>query len=149
VKEFSISFRVETLGLSLISPERPSVDNPALVGIIHKPDLCPGLYSGDAITKINGLSVSGMTFNGVVSRIKALPRPIIIHFVQVIAARPSKEYHDHASNAELKESDSTGLREDIRQPNVNDEDDDPSLITVPLHTGNDSEVKLDPLSPNH
>lgn len=84
---------METLGLSLVTPERPSTDNPALVGTIQKPEICPGLYSGDAITKINGISVGGMTFSGVVSRIRALPRPIIIHFVQVIAAKHSKEYH--------------------------------------------------------
>mmetsp|Transcript_17466 Transcript_17466/g.15749 ORF Transcript_17466/g.15749 Transcript_17466/m.15749 type:complete len:332 (+) Transcript_17466:25-1020(+) len=87
VKEFSISFHVPTLGLSLVAPEKQSIENPAIVGIIQKPELCPGLFSGDSITKINGLPVAGSTFTGVVNRIKTLPRPIIIHFVQVIATK--------------------------------------------------------------
>lgn len=42
---------------------------------------------GDAVSRINGTSVSELNFNGLVSRIQYLPRPIIIHFVQLVNAK--------------------------------------------------------------
>lgn len=84
IKEYSISFDEVVLGISLVSPERASVDNPALVGAIQNSILCQSnIRSGDAITKLNGVPVSGLPFSGVISRIKSLPRPLILHFVQV------------------------------------------------------------------
>jgi hypothetical protein len=45
------------------------------------------LNIGDAVSRINGVSVSELNFNGLVSRIQYLPRPIIIHFVQLVSTR--------------------------------------------------------------
>jgi hypothetical protein len=86
VREFSISFHEPTLGMSLVTRDEPGTmsSTPAIVGQITRHDLCPGVYSGDTISKINGLPVSGMNIKGVSNRIKLLPRPIIIHFIQVI-----------------------------------------------------------------
>lgn len=85
VREFSLSFHVPTIGMSLLPSERMGDNTPAIVGLIQKADICKGVLPGDSISKINGVAVAGMNFNGVVSRIKALPRPLIIHFIQVIA----------------------------------------------------------------
>lgn len=76
VREFSICFDVATLGFSL--------RNPVSVDDIQRSELCPGLKEGDSISKINGVPVAGLSFSGVVSRLKFLPRPMIVHFVRVL-----------------------------------------------------------------
>lgn len=81
VREFSITFDVATLGFSL--------QNPVTVDAIQRPELCPGLDEGDSISKINGVPVAGLSFNGVVSRLKFLPRPMIVHFVRVLGKEES------------------------------------------------------------
>lgn len=63
---------------------------PCIVNKVQNSDLCPGIYSGNAISKINGVSVSGSTFTEIVARIKSLPRPTIIHFIQVTSISKSK-----------------------------------------------------------
>ena len=89
VREYSVSFHVPTLGMSLIPSGRPEQEGvPVLVGAIQKPESGP-MASGDSISKINGVPVAGLNFNGVVTRIKVLPRPIIVHFIQVIGAQPA------------------------------------------------------------
>jgi hypothetical protein len=54
------------------------------VGSVLKPDVCTGVSPGDTISKINGMPVAGTNFQGIIARIKLLPRPIIIHFISVI-----------------------------------------------------------------
>jgi len=85
VRELSFSFRVPTIGLTLNSGGANS-QSPAIIRSIENPSYAPGLYSGDAISKINGVPIQGETFKGIVARIHRLPRPLIIHFVQVIAS---------------------------------------------------------------
>lgn len=80
----SIVFYVPTLGMALIPSERSGT--PAIVGGIQRPEACGEVMSGDFISKINGSSVSDMLFNGVVTRLKMLPRPMVVHFVQTMAA---------------------------------------------------------------
>ena len=46
--------------------------------------VCACVSVGDAVSRVNGSAVSELNFNGLISRIKFLPRPIIIHFVQLI-----------------------------------------------------------------
>lgn len=57
---------------------------PAVVGIIQRPESCPGLQAGDVISKINGKAIGNLGFAGVVNCIKQLNRPIVIHFVQAL-----------------------------------------------------------------
>lgn len=40
------------------------------------------------MSRLNGVAVSELNFNGLVSRIQFLPRPIIIHFVQLLKSAP-------------------------------------------------------------
>eukprot|EP01033_Poteriospumella_lacustris_P014762 gene14762-10558_t len=102
VKEYSVSFHVPQLGLSLIpynnnanasaaARARPQdayaqddYNTPVVVGSVLKPDVCTGVSPGDTISKINGMPVAGTNFQGIIARIKLLPRPIIIHFISVI-----------------------------------------------------------------
>ena len=44
---------------------------------------------GDVVSKINGLAVSGLSYDAVISRLQYLPRPIVIHFAQVLPAASS------------------------------------------------------------
>lgn len=90
VREISFSFRVPTIGLTLHNGGLNS-QSPAIVRSIENPQMAPGLYSGDAISKINGVPIQGETFKGIVARIHRLPRPLIIHFVQIIATTKTNE----------------------------------------------------------
>jgi hypothetical protein len=45
------------------------------------------LKIGDAVSRINGVSVSELNFTGLVSRIQYVQRPVIIHFVQLVNNR--------------------------------------------------------------
>lgn len=96
VRELSFSFRVPTIGLTLNNGGSNS-QSPAIVRSIENPSYAPGLFSGDAISKINGVPIQGETFKGIVARIHRLPRPLIIHFVQVIAA-PKAITHEEPVN---------------------------------------------------
>ena len=69
---------------SLVPISSALLQMPAIVGGVQKPDFFVGLKPGDAISKINGDAVAGTTFSDVVSKLKTLPRPIILHFIQVI-----------------------------------------------------------------
>mmetsp|Transcript_20267 Transcript_20267/g.29048 ORF Transcript_20267/g.29048 Transcript_20267/m.29048 type:complete len:425 (-) Transcript_20267:892-2166(-) len=91
VREFSVAFTVQQLGMSLVPSTKPGdTSTPAIVGQVHKPDVCIGVMPGDTISKINGVAVTGCNFNGVVNRIRNLPRPLIIHFIQVISSAGNK-----------------------------------------------------------
>jgi hypothetical protein len=54
------------------------------VEAVQKPELCPGVAPGDSISKINGVPVAGLSFGGVINRLKFLPRPMIVHFVRIL-----------------------------------------------------------------
>lgn len=76
------------LGLSLIPSGKPDQEGvPVIIGSIQKPEVGQGVMPGDSISKINGIPVATMNFNGVVARIKNLQRPIIIHFIQLISGK--------------------------------------------------------------
>jgi hypothetical protein len=65
VKEYSVSFHTPSLGLSLIPSGRPETEGvPVLVGQIQNPSNAEVIYSGDSISKINGIPVAGWNFNG-------------------------------------------------------------------------------------
>jgi hypothetical protein len=112
VRETSIVFPQATLGLSLVPSQVPGethllpynlhihkcgphlthipqcvftiTGTPAVVGIIQRPESCPGLQAGDVISKINGKAIGNLGFAGVVNCIKQLNRPIVVHFVQAL-----------------------------------------------------------------
>eukprot|EP01036_Dinobryon_divergens_P025339 gene25339-33873_t len=99
---------MDQLGLSLVQSSRPGdTSTPAIVGQVHKPETCTGVMVGDSISKINGVPVTGFNFNGVVARIKTLPRPIIVHFIQIIgssAGSPAKKTFFDEDSSSLTES---------------------------------------------
>ncbi len=64
MREFSLSFHVPTIGMSLLPSDRLGDNTPAIVGLIQKPDICSGVLPGDSISKINGVAVAGSNFNG-------------------------------------------------------------------------------------
>mmetsp|Transcript_7603 Transcript_7603/g.8289 ORF Transcript_7603/g.8289 Transcript_7603/m.8289 type:complete len:458 (+) Transcript_7603:59-1432(+) len=91
VREYSVSFHIPTLGLTLVPAEKSQADNvgvAVLVGSVQKPEV-GSITPGDSISKINGVPIANLNFNGVINRVKILPRPIIIHFIQVIGGKPS------------------------------------------------------------
>ena len=56
--------------------------SPAVVGSVQDTETCPGLCSGDVISKLNGRTAGALSHSQLVNSIKQLRRPIIIHFVQ-------------------------------------------------------------------
>lgn len=64
VREFSLTFNIPKLGLSLAPGDKPGDISPAIVSAVGKPEVCPGVKVQDAISKINGVPVSGHTFEG-------------------------------------------------------------------------------------
>ena len=89
VREFSVLFTLPQLGLQLQPNERIK-STPVIVGNVLNAEQCPGIFTGDAVSKINGVPIVGMNFKGVVQKIKLYPRPLIIHFIQLIG----KKGHD-------------------------------------------------------
>lgn len=145
VREFSLVFKVMMLGLSLNSSDKNPETTPAVVGSVQRADICQGVQAGDSISKVNGVPVAGMTFSGVVNRIKLLPRPIIIHFIQVIGGISS----DTSSNQTNK---TNAITTDLLQPTPSEEIT-PKITTSLLpefedFLTNDSPV-LEPGSANH
>jgi hypothetical protein len=98
VREVSILFRETTLGLSLLPQGSQTSFNttPCIVNKVQNSDICPGIFTGNAISKINGVSVAGSNFKEIVARLKTLPRPTIIHFIQVTSISTSKSIDDPA-----------------------------------------------------
>ena len=95
VREFSVLFTTPQLGLQLQPNERVK-STPVIVGNVLNAEQCPGIFTGDAVSKINGVPIVGMNFKGVVQKIKLYPRPLIIHFIQLIG----KKGHDVLSVSE-------------------------------------------------
>lgn len=95
VREFSVLFTMPQLGLQLQPNERVK-STPVIVGNVLNAEQCPGIFTGDAVSKINGVPIVGMNFKGVVQKIKFHPRPLIIHFIQLIG----KKGHDVLSVSE-------------------------------------------------
>ena len=51
--------------MSLVPTSRAGDSStPAVVGQVHKPEVCIGVMPGDTISKINGVAVTGCNFNG-------------------------------------------------------------------------------------
>ena len=65
MKEYSLTFHVPTLGMSLLPTERQGEmgQSPCVVGMIQKPEVCTGVLPGDSLSRINGVPVSTYTFN--------------------------------------------------------------------------------------
>lgn len=85
VKEISVVFHIPTLGMTLLPTDK--VGTPCVVGSLQKPaDAREGgcVQPGDVLSKINGLAVADSSYNGCVARIKQLPRPLMVHFIQVL-----------------------------------------------------------------
>ena len=80
VREFSFLYHSQQLGVTL----QRTVKEGASVGSLQNPEQSPGLRVGDAVSKINGVVVADLNFNGTVARIRRLPRPCVVHFIQVI-----------------------------------------------------------------
>jgi len=83
IREISIVFKKTQLGLSL-NPCDKNKTTPAIVGAVLSIDNAPGIFTGDAISKINGVPVAGDTFKGVIHKLKITPRPMIVHFIQLM-----------------------------------------------------------------
>ena len=82
VRELSFVYREQQLGVTL---QRASAEG-ASVGSIQRSDLSPGLRVGDSVSKINGQVIAELNFNGTIARIRRLPRPMVMHYIQVIRA---------------------------------------------------------------
>lgn len=95
VREHSVSFHTPQLGMALVAgnsakaPYGVSPDNIAVVGSVTKPEYCEEVAVGDAISKINGIPIAGYSFDGIIARVRALPRPVVVHFIQVIGGLPT------------------------------------------------------------
>lgn len=81
VREFSVIYRLPQLGVTL----QRSANETASVCKIQNPEIAPSLRVGDSVSKVNGVVVSEMNFNGIIARIRRLPRPMVMHFIQVIS----------------------------------------------------------------
>lgn len=101
VKEFSVAFFVPTLGLSLLPVGKGEQPTPAIIGSIQRPELCEGVLVGDSISKINGIPVAGGNFQSVITRIKNLPRPVLIHFIQLISQEKEQQQANAARSLAL------------------------------------------------
>jgi hypothetical protein len=68
------------------------------VGEITDPDKSGGVVQpGHAISRLNGVSIAGFSFNGVIAMIQQLPRPVIVHFIQPIIGMGSEQAGEFAS----------------------------------------------------
>ena len=92
VREYSVVFHQQQLGLTLLrAPVSTSVlSEAAVVGSIqsgehgHEQTATAGLTVGDSVSKINGTHLADLNFNGTVARIRRLPRPVTVHFIQIM-----------------------------------------------------------------
>jgi hypothetical protein len=84
IREVSYTFHLPKLGLTLAANVKNVTVSPTVVQSIQTPENCEGICIGDCVSRINGVSVNGTNFAGCVNRIKMLPRPLIIHFIQII-----------------------------------------------------------------
>jgi len=84
VRETSIVLTGEELGLTLV--DSAHAVTPAVVASIQDQSLCPGISAGDFLSKISGQLTGGFSFSGLETCIKHHPRPLVLHFVQSIAA---------------------------------------------------------------
>jgi hypothetical protein len=99
-KKWQVPFNTQTLGLSL--------ENPVCVEAVQKPELCPGVVPGDSISKINGVPVAGLSFGGVINRLKFLPRPMIVHFVRILDNDGPPPSHSNSSSSSNSSSNNNG-----------------------------------------
>jgi hypothetical protein len=97
IREVSFDFHLPKLGLTLAANVKNVAVSPAVVQSIQTPEYCDGIGIGDCVSRINGVSVNGLNFTGVVNRIKMLPKPMIIHFVQIIGAPIETRVADSSS----------------------------------------------------
>lgn len=106
VKEVSTVFHVPTLGLTLNPTQKPGT--PCVVGSVLKPvPLQEGgtLGENDVLSKINGIPVSDQGFNNVVMRLKQLPRPLLVHFIQLLTNTQDKTVLTKVVVKDLKNND--------------------------------------------
>ena len=66
MKEVSYSFEAGSLGLGLIPSEKLGSLRTAVVSSVTKgSELCPSIRIGDVISRVGGVSVSGLNFPGI------------------------------------------------------------------------------------
>eukprot|EP01031_Cornospumella_fuschlensis_P027616 gene27616-33350_t len=160
VREYSLSFHTPQLGISL-SPQTSanSLDTTVVVGEVVKEELktpppptvshTPSpthqsshtIQPGDVVSKVNGVCVGSVAmgdglnvFEGLVHRIRALPRPLIIHFVrhtthQVLPAPPRDGKGEDATDTDGK------AQVEVEEAQVEvEEKEDPLPLPLPPHT---------------
>lgn len=66
MREYSLTFHVPTLGMSLLPSERQGETgmSPCVVGLIQKPEVCTGVLPGDTLSRVNGVPLAGTSFQG-------------------------------------------------------------------------------------
>jgi hypothetical protein len=67
-----------------------------------------GVEIGDVISKINGVPVADYGFDGVIHRIRMLPRPMIVHFIKVVGGGASPKQAQGQEQAPASTIASTG-----------------------------------------
>mmetsp|Transcript_15512 Transcript_15512/g.19852 ORF Transcript_15512/g.19852 Transcript_15512/m.19852 type:complete len:395 (-) Transcript_15512:194-1378(-) len=82
VREYSVVFRSFDLGISL-EPTSQS-ESPACIGNILNQELEGKVSPGDVLSKVNGKPVSRKTYQEVLQKIGATPRPLILCFIRQV-----------------------------------------------------------------
>jgi hypothetical protein len=114
VREVSFAFQ-DKLGLTLAANKKSDAMSPAVIQSIQQPDNCEGIYCGDCVSRVNGESLTGVTFSETISRITRLPRPIVIHFIQIVAAAASPSAGGSSSSSSSSSS-SAGAGKSVSSP---------------------------------
>ncbi len=65
LKELSFAVRVPKLGIGLVPSEKLGSLRTAVVSHVGQSDFCPGIEVGDVISRVNGVSVTGLSFRGI------------------------------------------------------------------------------------
>ena len=64
IREVSFSYHLPRLGLTLAANVKNVQVSPAVVQSIQNPENCEGVFVGDCVSRINGVSVNGLNFQG-------------------------------------------------------------------------------------
>lgn len=103
VKEVSYVFQEQKIGLGLVPSEKTALKT-AVVSQIIKEGAAPGIEVGDIISRINGVSISGLGFKEIVSEISQSQRPLIIHFIQFTPTSTSTGQSNVSSTSDTSSS---------------------------------------------
>lgn len=85
VREYSCIFPNRQLGITLLR----GADDSVVVGTTGEVTECASMSEvlcvGDCVSKVNGIPLGDSGFAVVVARIRGLPRPLVVHFVNILA----------------------------------------------------------------